>query len=180
VPVYIAMLRGINVGGQKPVKMEELRSSFVSLQFKQVRTYVQSGNVIFYASKASSTKLSELIKERISGDFGFQTPVVLRSSAEMKKIVHDNPFLKDTMIDRSRLHVTFLSQLPATGNNGRLDGLDSDPDQFRVCGQEIYLYCPNGYGRSKLSNNAIEKLLWVEATTRNWKTVNTLAEMSSE
>jgi|SRR5467141_2291308 len=179
-PVYIAMLRGINVGGQKLVKMEKLRSSFVSLQFKQVITYVQSGNVIFDASKAPSTKLSELIRERISGDFGFQIPVVLRTVVGMKKIVHDNPFLKDTKIDHSKLHVTFLSQLPATANNGRLDGLDSDPDQFRVRGQEIYLYCPNGYGRSKLSNNAIEKLLGVEATTRNWKTVNTLAEMSSE
>jgi uncharacterized protein (DUF1697 family) len=178
-PLYIAMLRGINVGGQKIVKMEELRTSFESLGFKRIRTYVQSGNVIFDTSKAPSTKLSERIGEKISTDFGFSIPVVLRTSDEMKKIVHDNPFLKDTKTDRSKLHVTFLSQLPTTANNGKLAGLDAGADQFRVRGLEIYLYCPNGYGRSKLSNNVIEKLLGVEATTRNWKTVNRLFEMSS-
>jgi uncharacterized protein (DUF1697 family) len=123
--------------------------------------------------------LSERIKGRISSDFGFKIPVVLRTSDEMKKIVDDNLFLKDAKTDRSKLHVTLLSQLPPTANIGKLDGLDSDPDQFRVLGREIYLYCPNGYGRSKLSNNAVEKLLVVEATTRNWKTVNTLAELST-
>ena len=178
-PIYVALLRGINVGGQKIVNMEKLRASFATLEFNSVRTYVQSGNVIFNAPKASSTKLSERIKGRISYDFGFQIPVVLRTSDEMKKIIHDNPFLKDTKTDRSKLHVTLLSQLPATANIAKLDALDSDPDQFRVLGQEIYLYCPNGYGRSKISNNAVEKLLAVEATTRNWKTVNTLAELST-
>src|SRR5260370_14963031 len=178
-PIYVAMLRGINVGGQKIVNMGKVRASFGTLEFNSVRTYVQSGNVIFNAPKASSTKLSKRIKGRISCDFGFQITVVLRTSDEMKKIVHDNPFLKDTKTDRSKLHVILLSQLPATANIAKLDALDSNPDQFRVLGQEIYLYCPNGYGRSKLSNNAVEKLLAVEATTRNWKTANTLAELST-
>jgi len=174
------MLRGINVGGQKIIRMENLRASFEALGFRRVRSYVQSGNVIFEATKSSSNNLPKLIGDKILIDCGFSAPVVLRTAEEVKQIVAGNPFLNVKGIDRSKLHVTFLSQLPATANNGRLDRLDSDPDQFRVRGQEIYLYCPNGYGRSKLSNNATEKLLGVEATTRNWKTVNVLAEMSSE
>ena len=179
-PIYIAMLRGINVGGQKIVSMEKLRASFEKLGFGRVRTYVQSGNVIFEASKASSDIFSKSIEEEILGDFGFSVPLVLRSSDEMKKIDNDNPFLKDRGIDHSKLHVTFLSELPAKAGLGKLDSLNAVPDQFRIKGQEVYLYCPNGYGRTRLSNTTFEKLLSVQATTRNWKTVKTLVEMSSE
>jgi len=174
------MLRGINVSGQKTIKMEDLRASFGALGFSMVRTYVQSGNVVFEAPKTSTTSLSVKIGEKILSDYGFSVPLVLRTSEEMKKILRVNPFLKERGIDRSKLHVTFLSELPAKAALGKLDGLNVLPDQFRVKGREIYLYCPNGYGRTKLSNVAFEKLLSLEATTRNWKTVNTLAEMSSE
>ncbi len=178
--IYVAMLRGINVGGQKIVKMENLRSSFEALGFRRVRTYVQSGNVIFEASKTSPDHLSKNIEEKILRDYGFSVPLVLRTSDEMKKIVNHNPFLKEKGIDDSKLHVTFLSELPAEATLRELDALRSLPDQFRMRSREVYLYCPNGYGRSKLSNSAFEELLSVEATTRNWKTVNTLAKISSE
>ncbi len=176
--IYIAMLRGINVGGQKIVKMEKLRASFEKLGFRRVRTYVQSGNVIFEAAKASSNRLSKIIEEKILSDFGFSVPVVLRTSDEMKKIVNDNSFAKEKGIDHSKLHVTFFSELPRKDALEMLDGLNAFPDQFRGANREVYLYCPNGYGRTKLSNTAFERLLSVEATTRNWKTVNTLVEMS--
>lgn len=178
--VYVAMLRGINVGGQKIVKMEQLRDSFETLGFHHVRTYVQSGNVIFEAPKTSSNILSKNIEGNILSDFGFSVPMVLRTSDEMKKIVGDNPFLKEGGIDRSKLHVTFLSTLPAEAALENLDGLNAAPDRFRIKGREVYLYCPNGYGRTKLSNTALEKLLSIVATTRNWKTVNKLVGMSSE
>ena len=179
-PIYIAMLRGINVSGQKIIKMEKLRASFETLGFSRVRTYVQSGNVIFQASKTSSYILSKSIEGKILSDFGFSVPLLLRSSDEMKKIANDNPFLKDRGIDHSKLHITFMSELPAKAALGKLDSLNAVPDQFRIKGQEVYLYCPNGYGRSKLSNTTFEKLLSVQATTRNWKTVKTLVEMSLE
>jgi uncharacterized protein (DUF1697 family) len=179
-PIYVAMLRGINVGGQKIVKMENLRSSFDALGFRRVRTYVQSGNVIFEAPKTSPDNLSRLIGEKILDDFGFSVPLIVRSSGEMEKIVSDNPFLEERGIDRSRLHVSFLSTLPAEAGLGKLDALDALPDRFSVKGREVYLHCPNGYGRTKLSNNALEKLLSVEATTRNWKTMIALVGMSSE
>ena len=177
-PIYIAMLRGINVSGQKIIKMEKLRASFETLGFNSVRTYVQSGNVIFQASKTSSDILSKSIEGKILSNFGFSVPLVLRSSDEMKKIANDNPFLTDRGIDHSKLHITFLSELPAKAVLGKLNALNAVPDQFRIKGREVYLYCPNGYGRSKLSNASFEKLLSVQATTRNWKTVKTLVEMS--
>ncbi len=178
--VYVAILRGINVGGQKIIKMENLRTSFEALGFRQVRSYVQSGNIIFEASKRPTSSLSGKIREKILNDFGFSVPLILRTSAEMEKIVNDNPFLKENRIDHSKLHVTFLSEPPAKAALKKLDALAPISDRFRVGGREVYLSCPNGYGRTKLSNTALERLLSVEATTRNWKTVNTLAMMSSE
>ena len=179
-PIYIAMLRGINVGGKKIVRMEKLRISFEALEFGRVRTYVQSGNVVFEAERASPDDLSKTIAEKISKDFGFPIPVVVRTSDEMGKIVGGNPFLNERELDLSKLHVTFLAALPAKNAKERIDALNAGPDQFRIRGREIYLYCPDGYGRTRLSNNAIEKALSVGATTRNWKTVSTLARVSSE
>ena len=179
-PIYVAMFRGINVGGQKIVKMEKLRTSFEQLGFRRVRTYVQSGNVIFEAKKASANKLSNSINEKISDDFGFPIPLVLRTSNEIRKIANDNPFLKEKGIDSSKLHVTFLSAFPETSALGKLDELNTDPDRFQINGREVYVYCPNGYGRTKLSNATFENLLSVKATSRNWKTLKALAEMSTE
>lgn len=177
--MYIAMLRGINVSGQKIIKMENLRLSFEALGFHGVRTYVQSGNVIFESAKASSTGLSKSIGEQILHDFGFAVSVIFKTPKELKRVVGANPFLKKRAIDQSKLYVTFLSRPPATTALRNLGALKAEPDQFCITGREIYLYCPNGYGRTKLSNNVFERRLSVEATTRNWNTVNMLLEMSS-
>jgi uncharacterized protein (DUF1697 family) len=179
-PTYIAMLRGINVSGQKKMKMDRLRESFEALGFAQVRTYVQSGNVIFHATRSSLTDLSRKAEERIRSDFGFSVSVISRTSGEISKTIQGNPFLKKPGIDSSKLYVTFLSQVPMPAVLKKLDTWTAEPDEFRYCGREIYLYCPNGYGRTKLSNNAFERVLSVAATTRNWKTVNKLHEISLE
>ncbi len=179
-PIYIAMLRGINVSGRKIIQMENLRRSFEALGFHGVRTYVQSGNVIFESAKASSPVLSKRIGEKILYDLGFAVSVILKTPDEMKRVVGANPFLKNRTIDQSKLYVTFLSRPPATTALRNLDALKAEPDQFCITGREIYLYCPNGYGRTKLSNNVFERMLSVEATTRNWNTVNRLLEMSSK
>ena len=179
-PTYVAMFRGINVAGHKIIRMQDLRASFEALGFRRVRTYVQSGNVIFESEKASLKNLSKAIEEKILSKFGFSVKLVLRTSSEMKQVVGDNPFLKEKGIGDSKLHVTLLSAFPAEAALRRLEGLNALPDRFLIKGREIYLYCPNGYGRTKLSNNTFEKLLSVEATTRNWRTVNALAKNSSE
>lgn len=177
---YVAMLRGINVSGQKPILMEHLRASFETLGFHEIKTYIQSGNIIFQSAKGTPTRLSKQITELILRDFGFSVPVLIKTSKEMKKIVENNPFLNDKSVDLSRLYVTFLSELPKKTVLKNLAALASKRDQFHIIDQEIYLYCPDGYGNTKLSNNAFEKILSVGATTRNWNTVNKLCDMASE
>jgi len=176
-PTYVAMLRGINVGSGKIVKMERLRASFEALGFGGVRTYVQSGNVIFESEQKSAAELSKKIEEKIQRDFGFTVPVLVKTAKEIEQIVSDNPLLKGKGIDHSKLHVTFLSDAPPKTAVNVLEPLAASRERFRISNREVYLCCPDGYGRTKLSNNAIEKKLSVVATTRNWRTVNTLLEM---
>src|SRR6266700_7146623 len=177
-PTYVAMLRGINVSGHKMIKMEALRASFCALKLSNVQTYVQSGNVVFEVGNGSVAALSEKIEQRILRDFGFSVPVFLRTAKELEEIIKDNPFLKETDIDHSKLHVTFLSDAAPKTALESLQPLAAQSERFRVLGRQVYLYCPEGYGRTKLSNTAIEKKLSVGATTRNWKTVNTLLALA--
>ena len=177
---YIAMLRGINVTGRNSIKMEQLRELCDRLDFQKVETYVQSGNIVFEAKTESPVLLSKRISESILDSFGFETPVIVRTSKEMQNVVADNPFLKEKDIDSSKLHVTFLREIAQKGSLKTLEKLATGQDRFHTASREIYLYCPEGYGRTKLSNNAIEKSLSVTATTRNWRTTNTLLEMVSK
>jgi uncharacterized protein (DUF1697 family) len=174
----IAMLRGINVGGSKPVKMQRLRASFQELGFKNVSTYLQSGNVVFQAPSSSPTSLASRIEQQIQKDFGFDVSVLVRTAGELSQVVTGNPFLKDKGMDTCWLHITFLSQAAPGTAAKSLEPLAATAERFKVSGREIFLFCPNGYGRTKLSNNAIEKKLSVGATTRNWNTVNALLQMA--
>jgi uncharacterized protein (DUF1697 family) len=179
-PVYISMLRGVNVGPHNRMKMDQLRNSFEALGFEQVRTYIQSGNAIFKTTKKSPLALSRHTEERISAEFGFAASVITKTSEEVGRIIHDNPFLKEGGTDLSKLHVTFLSQAPVEAGLMKLAAVDAGVDKFRHSGAVIYLYCQNRYSETKLSNNFFEKALSVRATTRNWKTVNKLYEMALE
>lgn len=177
---YICLLRGINVSGHKIIKMEQLRKSLEALGLENVATYIQSGNVVFSASQQSPETLCKKIQEKILRDFGFLVPVTIKSSEEVSKAIRNNPFPKEKNVDESRLHITFLSKPPETAGLQALERLPAKPDRFHYSGTEIYLHCPNGYGGSKLSNNTLERLLKVSATTRNWTTINRLHEMSLE
>ncbi len=178
-PTYIAMLRGINVSGHKVIKMERLRASFDALGFENVRTYVQSGNVLFEAKVGAPAKLQAKIAARLARDFGFAVPVTVVTAEEVGRIVVENPFLKEEGIDVAKLHVTFLSERPSSSGLKKMVALPAGPDRFACRGRSVYLYCPEGYGNTKLSNSAIERALSLGATTRNWKTVTTLHQMSS-
>lgn len=177
-PVYIAMLRGINVSGQKLIKMERLRASFEALGFGEIRTYVQSGNIIFKTAKASEEGLRTKIAKRILDDFGHSVSVLVRTPAELGDVLKQNPLLKQPGVDEARLYVTFLSAPAPKSAEDSLKPLAAKSDRFAVLTREIYLFCSEGYGNTKFSNNAIEKKLAVQATTRNWKTVNALFEMA--
>jgi len=178
-PVYIAMLRGVNVAGHHLIKMETLRKSLEGLGFEQVQTYLQSGNAVFKSSKRSAIEVSKMIEEMIARDFGFPAPVISKTADEMGEVILGNPFLREKGIDESKLHVTFLDAVPAPAALKKVEALKASPDHYHHAGREIYLYCPAGYGNSKLSNNVLERLLGVCPTTRNWNTVNHLHQMAA-
>lgn len=176
---YIAILRGINVSGQKKIKMEDLRQLLAGLNFHNIRTYIQSGNVIFEHEKSDPLELAKQIEHKIFDKYGFEVPVIVKTATELEHILHNNPFLKGRKEDESRLHVTFLAEEPGQELLNKIKGTDYKPDEFIISDQAIYLFCPNGYGRTKLTNNFFENKLQVTATTRNWKTVNKLVGIAS-
>jgi uncharacterized protein (DUF1697 family) len=172
---YVALLRGINLGARNKVSMTDLRALVAQLGGEDVTTHVQSGNVVF-RSRGGAAELSRGIERAIGRELGLEIRVLVRTKTAIAKVVDANPFARGASVDA--LHVTFLAEKPARGRVRELEGLEFQPDRFRVLGQEVYLLCPNGYGKSKLSNAFFERRLEVAATTRNWKTVTKLAELA--
>lgn len=167
----IALLRGVNVGGRK-VPMASLREVFEELGHTNVRTYIQSGNVVFDA-KGSAPSVRTALERAIDERFGLDVTVLLRTPAELAKVKAQNPFGPDA-------YVTFLDGVPDRKRVSTLDPAPFAPDEFRVAGQEVYVRCPNGYGRTKINNTFFEKKLATRATTRNWNTVATLLEWAND
>ena len=176
---YIALLRGINIGRNKRIKMADLVKTLESLGFKNVKTYLQSGNVIFEHDSGDIAEITENIERKISETFSFSVDVIIRTKDELENIVKGNSFIKDTDIELDKLHVTFLSDIPNQKAVLNLDINKAENEKFEIIGREVSLYCPNGYARTKLKNDMFEKRLNVVATTRNWKTTNKLLELSS-
>ena len=178
--VYIALLRGINVGPHKRMKMEKLRASCEALGFKNVQTYIQSGNVVCQAGKLSSEAAAKKIETQIVSDFGFSADVIARTGDEMKQIVSGNPLLKEPGVDISKLHVVFLSDVPPPESIKKLEAIVKAPDKVRYKGKEIYFYFPNGVSGSSIWKHNLDRVLGISGTMRNWKSVNTLYEMAGK
>ncbi|QMU30927.1 DUF1697 domain-containing protein [Adhaeribacter radiodurans] len=174
---YIALLRGINVSGQKMMKMPELLALFQSLNLKNVKTYVQSGNVVFQTEKQGATNLEEQIARAITEKFQFSVPVLVKDQTEWERVLQNNPFIINQDEDTSKLHVTLLASEPTPDRVAKINPALYLPDEFRIVKNTIYLSCPNGYGRTKLHNNFFESKLKVNATTRNWKTMQALMNL---
>ncbi|MBS4028609.1 MAG: DUF1697 domain-containing protein [Ignavibacteriales bacterium] len=174
-PTFLSILRGINVSGQKKIQMKDLQTLYEELKFKNVRTYIQSGNVVFESS--SKSNLSNLIEQKISERYKFSVPVIILSEKEMQAVVKNNPFIKEENIDVERLYVAFCTETPQQELQDRLAASNFEPERFSIIGKNVYLCCPNGFGRAKLNNNFLESKLKLTATTRNWKTVNALLNM---
>ena len=170
---YVALLRGINLGSHAKIAMPKLRALFESLDYADVRTYLQSGNVVFSATGQDASDIAAQIERRLHRDLDLKVPVLLRTGTDLKRIIANNPYL-DRETDFARLHVTFLADEPDPKRLADIDPAFGEPDAFSVVGQEIYLHCPNGYGRSKLIATFFERRLKVGATNRNWKTVTAL------
>src|SRR5208283_356719 len=145
---YLALLRGINVGGKNKLPMKDLSEIFLAAGCDQVRTYIQSGNVIFCSSR-SAARLPALVISAIAKRFGYQIPVVLRTAEQMTNVLRNNPFLQAGAAEEA-LHVMFLANLPDPLRVKDLDPDRSPPDRFAVLGQEIYLHLPNGVADSRL------------------------------
>src|SRR6267378_7136301 len=135
-PAYIVMLRGINVSGHKTIKMEDLRALCDDLGFRNVETYVQSGNIIFQSQVENPATISRRIGAKIIEFFGFEVPVMVRTSKEMRNVISNNPFLKENGIDSSKLHVTFLSEIVQKTSLEKLAELSTSPDRFHPAPRE--------------------------------------------
>jgi uncharacterized protein (DUF1697 family) len=179
-PVYIAMLRGINIGPHKRIKMDRLRASCEAAGFQNVKTYIQSGNVVLRAPKMSAAALSKKIGTCVLADFGFSADVIARTREEMKTIIAGNPLLKEHAVDPAKLHVVFLCEKPSSAALKKLQELTLAPDRVRTSGREIYFYFPNGVSGSSLWKHSIDRITAVSGTMRNWKTVNAIYKMAQE
>ncbi len=175
---YIALLRGINVNGQKMMSMEKLRALLEDLGCTGVTTYIQSGNTVFQSGKVPHFTLEKKIKAAILDIFGFSVSVMVKTANEWSEAVKKNPFLGRVDIDESKLHVTFLSDTPNQAIVDEILAGEYSSDECIFSGKVVYLYCPGGYGKTKLSNAFFEKKTKLIATTRNWKTVSKLLELS--
>ena len=173
---HVVLLRGINVGGHHRLPMKDLRRMAEDLGVEEVSTIIQSGNLVFSASKAAAAKFRADLAKAIKSEFGFESPVVLRSAAEMTKAVASNPFFAEGCVP-DHLHYMFLASKPARGDVAALDPDRSPPDRFVVRGKEIFVHCPNGLARTKLSNAYFDAKLKTISTSRNSKTVAKIIDL---
>jgi uncharacterized protein (DUF1697 family) len=173
---YVALLRGVNVGGKNTLPMKALSDIFGEAGCGAVRTYIQSGNVIFTASTGISNRLPGLVSARIAKRFGYKTRVIIRTADEFAGAVRKNPFLKSGAEEGS-LHLMFLAGLPDPRNVRDLDPDRSPPDSYIVRGREVYLRLPNGVARTKLTNAYFDAKLATTGTQRSWRTVLNLLDM---
>ena len=176
---FIAILRGINVGGKRKIRMEELRQMLNDLGLRDVRTYIQSGNVVFESEDvADKFELSRLIQDALATQYGYDVPVQVLSASELKRALSDNPFYQRDPENIDQYHLTFLDRVPDREQIEAVQVMNEGDDQFEIDGRFVFIRCFGKYHKSKLSNQFFEKKLGVNATTRNWKTVRKLGEMA--
>lgn len=177
---FVALLRGINVSGQKVIRMADLRNSFTALGFVNVRSYLQSGNLVFDTSRGEPRKLASAIQARIADDFGHEVEVLVLVAKEFDLVASSNPLLPRRGIDEKLFHGTFLFQPVTKADFQKLKLPAQAGEQAVLIGQVVLLHCPHGYGRTKLNNAYFEKALKVSATTRNWRTILALQALCTQ
>jgi uncharacterized protein (DUF1697 family) len=173
--VYVSMLRAVNVGGTSRLKMDALRAVYESIGLQDVRTLLQSGNVVFRSGIADRERLVKRIRQEIERQLELDVEIILRTLAEIASIVERGPVLSP-QADRAKLLVMFLSAVPAAAAQAALVKWHKGPEMLEMRGPEIYLYYPDGIGRSKLSGAVIESKLDISGTARNWNTLQKLLD----
>ena len=177
-PVHVALLRGVNVGGNNKLPMKDLARLVEEAGTREVRTYIQSGNVLFRAPAARARTLEAELAAAIARRHGLRVPVVIRSAEELAAAVARNPFLPGAPPEE--LHLVFLAAAPTKAAIAPLEPDRSPPDELRVVGKEVYLRCPNGLARTKLTNAWLDARLRTVSTARNWRTVTKLVELAAD
>jgi uncharacterized protein (DUF1697 family) len=176
---YISLLRGVNMTGHNSMKMKDLVSLFSDLEFKSPETYIQSGNVIFDApDELSEEEISIIITKGIRSKFDYEIPAIIRTTSELNFILKANPFLYNEKFDISRVAVVFLTNEVTSAQTDKIKNYDYPPDKFHIASREIYIFCPDGFGKSKLYTNFFEGKMGVTGTARNLKTISSLIEIS--
>jgi uncharacterized protein (DUF1697 family) len=179
-PVMVAMLRGVNVGGHNNISMEALRGICASLKLQDARTYVQSGNVVFRTDQRDAAAVAASLESAIEKKLGFRPAVVLRKTAELGAVVAANPFARRKDIQPGKLLVSFLAAKPTAAAWAEVRKIKADPEEVRIADRELYIYFPGGMGRSKFPWAKLDKILGMPATGRNWNTVLKLLGMAEE
>jgi uncharacterized protein (DUF1697 family) len=176
--VIVSLLRGVNVGGHNKIKMDALRALYESIKLREPQSYVQSGNVVFKTDERDLAQVTKRIQNGIERTFGCRPDVILRTSSELRDVIARNPFAKRRDIEPGKLLVTFLASDPGAEARANVLKIKTDPEELCIDGRELYIYFPNGQGKSKLPWATLDRTLKTAATGRNWNTVTKLLEMA--
>ena len=176
---HISLLRGINVSGRKKIKMPALRALYESLGWQNVASYLQSGNLLFDCEEVDAGILVTQIQSLIKDHYNFDVPVIMRTPADIRRIIENNPFLAQGE-EITKLYVTFLGEPPTAEQLDALEMPANISDEMSVGEQELFIFCPDGYARTKLNNNFFERKLKMPATTRNWRTINKIFQIATK
>jgi uncharacterized protein (DUF1697 family) len=173
--VYVALLRGINVGGHNKVPINDLRKLFAELGYQDASTYIQSGNIVFKTDANDQSSIEKAIKQAIAEKFSVSVEVIAKSREELSKIVDENPFKETNFIAGEKIYLTIFSKKPSDDSIQKLSKVDGEGDRILIDEKTAYILCKKGYSETVYTNNFIEKTLGVIATTRNLKTMQKLA-----
>ena len=179
-PAVICLLRGVNVGGHGKIKMDVLRALCESVGLESPQTYIQSGNVVFKTKERNLKQLARKLGDAIEGKAGFRPDIILRTAAELAETLAKNPFAKRRDLNPAKLLITFLAEEPSTAALKELAEIKTDPEEMKIKGHEVFIYFPDGMGRSKFPWPRVGKILGSTGTGRNWNTANKLLEMAKK
>ncbi|MCX6321174.1 MAG: DUF1697 domain-containing protein [Bacteroidia bacterium] len=178
---YISFLRGVNMTGHNSIRMTDLSALYKNLGFNDAETYIQSGNVIFSSmDDVPVPEIASTIERSILKRFNYNVPVLIRTVEEMRKLISANPFIEERNFEPSKMAVMLLYEKTTKAQIQKVIDIDYPPDKFKIIGKEIFIYCPNGFGRTKLYTNFFEKKMGVTGTARNWKTITTILQIAEK
>jgi uncharacterized protein (DUF1697 family) len=179
-PTFVSLLRGVNMAGHNKIKMTDLSALYKTLGFEDAETFIQSGNVVFNTiENLPVPEIAARIEAAVLKKFNYNVPVIIRAPEELMDIISINPFLEEENFNTGKLAVIFLNEEPSEEQIEKVKNVNYPPDKFKIAGKEIFIYCPNGFGKSKIYTGFFENKMNVTGTARNWKTLNTLLEIAN-